>query len=132
MQPDEKRLKAFDIALIILAIVMLFIGVATFPGNNVYVVAACTLLSLIVFPIRYALWRKSVSHYAISKLLMLLACITYFLALALFIMEIWSSFLIPNGSLQYILGALVIASLAAYGHFEKRVEGECNSHQGTG
>ena len=131
MQRDEIRLQVFDVALIILAIVMLFIGVATIPVNNVYVVVACTILSLITFPIRYALWRKSVSHYAIPKWLIPMACITYFLALALFIIGMWVSFLIPDGSLQYIIEALALACTAVYDRFEKRIENERDSCQET-
>ena len=58
---------------------------------------------------------------------MLMTCITYFLALALFIMGMWVSFLIPDGSLQYIIEALAIACGAVYDRFENRIENERDS-----
>lgn len=123
MPLDEKRLKLFDIVAICLSIVMLVVG-SVIPANSAFGLATCTLLALIVFPVRYVLWEKSVSNREVSNQWMSMSKIAYYLALVLFIMGMWLSFSIPGSSLEFIIRTLALVCIAVYGYCEKRIEDE--------
>lgn len=123
MPLGTKRLKLFDIVVICLSMMMLIVGFVI-PANNAFELATCTLLALIVFPVRYVLWEKSMTDREVFNQWMSMSKIAYYLALILFIMGMWLSFFIPGSSLEFIIRALALVCIIVYGYCEKRVEDE--------